>query len=206
LLTLQVGANMGFSYRKSFKAGPLRITASKSGISYSAGVKGVRVTKRANGRVETTLSAPGTGLRYTSNSGGTKRAKPSAKPVPRSAPAQTLRSAPLTPGGIKALYELQYVEAVKQLRAGVPGAELRGRLHSHGLNHPKILKAITDAERHVAKTASQTRDEALAAEAARQLRSGVPRRVVAAWVKQRGVAYWDRGRIMNRAAKISSGN
>ncbi|MGV9990639.1 DUF4236 domain-containing protein [Streptomyces sp. NPDC003374] len=57
--------NMGFSYRKSFKAGPFRVTASKSGISYSAGVKGVRVTKRANGRVQTTLSAPGTGLRYT---------------------------------------------------------------------------------------------------------------------------------------------
>lgn len=56
---------MGFSYRKSFKAGPFRVTASKSGISYSAGVKGFRVTKRANGRVRTTVSAPGTGLRYT---------------------------------------------------------------------------------------------------------------------------------------------
>jgi hypothetical protein len=59
---------MGFSYRKSFKAGPFRVTASKSGISYSAGVKGVRVTKRANGRVQTTISAPGTGLRYTASS------------------------------------------------------------------------------------------------------------------------------------------
>lgn len=60
---------MGFSYRKSFKAGPFRVTASKSGISYSAGGKGVRVTKRANGRVQTTISAPGTGLRYTASSG-----------------------------------------------------------------------------------------------------------------------------------------
>lgn len=59
---------MGFSYRKSFKAGPFRVTASKSGISYSAGVKGLRVTKRANGRVQTTISAPGTGLRYTAHS------------------------------------------------------------------------------------------------------------------------------------------
>lgn len=57
---------MGFTYRKSYKAGPFRITASKSGISYSAGVKGARVTKRADGRTQTTLSAPGTGLRYTS--------------------------------------------------------------------------------------------------------------------------------------------
>ena len=52
---------MGFSYRKSVKMGPFRVTASKSGISYSAGVKGVRVTKRANGKVQTTLSAPGAG-------------------------------------------------------------------------------------------------------------------------------------------------
>jgi hypothetical protein len=67
---------MGFSYRKSFKAGPFRVTASKSGISYSAGVKGARVTKRADGRVQTTLSAPGTGLRYTSTTGGRKTSRP----------------------------------------------------------------------------------------------------------------------------------
>lgn len=56
---------MGVKYRKSFKAGPIRVTASKSGISYSAGVKGARITKRADGRVQTTFSAPGTGLSYT---------------------------------------------------------------------------------------------------------------------------------------------
>jgi Protein of unknown function (DUF4236)/Short C-terminal domain len=63
---------MGIKYRKSFKVGPLRVTASKSGISYSAGVKGARITKRADGRTQTTLSAPHTGLTYTSTS-GTKR-------------------------------------------------------------------------------------------------------------------------------------
>lgn len=62
---------MGLSFRKSFKAGPFRITASKSGISASAGVKGARVTKRANGRVQTTLSAGG--ARYTSTSGAKKK-------------------------------------------------------------------------------------------------------------------------------------
>ncbi len=46
---------MGLSYRKSTKIGPLRITASKSGISYSAGVKGARITKRADGRVQTRI-------------------------------------------------------------------------------------------------------------------------------------------------------
>ena len=65
-------AAMGFSYRKSVKMGPFRMTASKSGVSYSVGVKGARVTKRANGKVQTTVSVPGTGLRYTSTSGARK--------------------------------------------------------------------------------------------------------------------------------------
>ena len=52
-------------YRKSFKAGPIRVTASKSGISYSAGAAGARVTKRASGRVTTKVSVPGTGASFT---------------------------------------------------------------------------------------------------------------------------------------------
>ena len=79
---------MGFSYRKSFKAGPIRVTASKSGVSYSAGVKGARVTKRANGRVQTTVSVPGTGVRYTSTS-----KKPSAQPAAAAAARAARREA-----------------------------------------------------------------------------------------------------------------
>ena len=82
---------MGFTYRKSLKAGPFRVTASKSGISYSAGVKGARVTKRANGKVQTTLSAPGTGLRYTTTSGTRKR---QAKRPAASTPPSARRPAP----------------------------------------------------------------------------------------------------------------
>ncbi|MFF3912680.1 DUF4236 domain-containing protein [Streptomyces sp. NPDC001852] len=78
---------MGFSYRKSFKAGPIRVTASKSGISYSAGVKGARVTKRADGRVQTTLSAPGTGMRYT-----TTASRPTARQTPRNGGPYTVIS------------------------------------------------------------------------------------------------------------------
>lgn len=60
---------MGFSYRKSPKMGPVRLAVSKSGISYSAGVKGAHVTKRADGWTQTTLSVPGTGMRYTTTRG-----------------------------------------------------------------------------------------------------------------------------------------
>jgi hypothetical protein len=83
---------VGFGYRKSFKAGPFRVTASKSGISYSAGVKGARVTKRANGRVQTTLSVPGTGLSYTSTSG--RKAKTAGRQsvqAPRPAPVRAVK-------------------------------------------------------------------------------------------------------------------
>jgi hypothetical protein len=82
---------MGFSYRKSLRAGPFRITASKSGISYSAGVKGARITKRANGKVQTTLSVPRTGLRYTSTSGA--RTRPATRPAATRASTPTRRTA-----------------------------------------------------------------------------------------------------------------
>jgi Protein of unknown function (DUF4236) len=58
---------MGFRYRKSFGSGPFRMTISKRGIGYSVGGKHLRVTKRADGRTQTTAHvAPG--LSYTSSS------------------------------------------------------------------------------------------------------------------------------------------
>ena len=84
---------MGLRYRKSFKAGPLRVTASKSGISYSGGVKGARITKRADRRVQTMLSAPGTGLRCTNTRG--KRSTASHQAVNRQ---QTAPNSGLLPG------------------------------------------------------------------------------------------------------------
>ena len=41
---------MGFSFRKSIKAGPVRVNLSKSGIGVSAGIKGARVGVNANGK------------------------------------------------------------------------------------------------------------------------------------------------------------
>lgn len=49
----------------SQKAGPLRLTLSKSGISVSAKVgKNARITKKANGKMSVSISL-GNGLRYT---------------------------------------------------------------------------------------------------------------------------------------------
>jgi len=57
---------MGFRFRKSINLGPIKMTLSKSGVSTSVGVKGARVTKRADGNVQTTVSVPGTGFSHVS--------------------------------------------------------------------------------------------------------------------------------------------
>ena len=53
---------MGFSYRKSIRLGPFRINASKAGVGWSVGTRGVRTTVTPSGRRYTTFSVPGTGL------------------------------------------------------------------------------------------------------------------------------------------------
>lgn len=55
---------MGLRFRKSFTFGPLRINISKSGIGFSLGVKGFRISRSAKGKTQATVSLPGTGLSY----------------------------------------------------------------------------------------------------------------------------------------------
>lgn len=69
---------MGLRFRKSFGKGPLRVTISNKGVSTSVGVKGARVTKKANGKVSTTVGVPGTGLSYTSTSKSKKKSNVTA--------------------------------------------------------------------------------------------------------------------------------
>ena len=61
---------MGFRYRKSINlGGGFRINLSKSGVGYSWGTKGYRITKTASGKTRRTYSIPGTGLSYVSETG-----------------------------------------------------------------------------------------------------------------------------------------
>lgn len=64
---------MGVRFRKSKKIGPFRISASKSGISTSFGVKGARVTRTAGGKTRVTASVPGTGISWSEQVGGSKK-------------------------------------------------------------------------------------------------------------------------------------
>lgn len=61
---------MGLRYRKSINlGGGFRINLSKSGIGYSWGTKGYRITKKAGGGTRTTYSIPGTGLSWVEEGG-----------------------------------------------------------------------------------------------------------------------------------------
>ena len=75
---------MGFRYRKSINlGGGFKINLSKSGLGYSWGVKGFRLTKTAKGTTRTTASIPGTGLAYISETGKKARIKLSKAQLPR---------------------------------------------------------------------------------------------------------------------------
>ncbi len=67
---------MGFRFRKSIDVlGLFRINFSKSGISFSYGLPGYRVTKMANGKTRKTVSIPGTGISHVTTSGKSKKAE-----------------------------------------------------------------------------------------------------------------------------------
>lgn len=62
---------MGFRFRKSINLGKhFKINLSKSGVGFSAGVKGFRVTRTANGKIRKTVTVPGTGISYVDESKG----------------------------------------------------------------------------------------------------------------------------------------
>ena len=70
---------VGFRLRKSINlGGGFRINISKSGVGYSWGVPGYRITKTAKGSTRTTYSIPGTGLSYTEEhqKSGNKKGNP----------------------------------------------------------------------------------------------------------------------------------
>lgn len=61
---------MGIRFRKSINlGGGFRVNLSKSGVGYSYGVKGARITKTARGTTRKTVGIPGTGIYYTQEEG-----------------------------------------------------------------------------------------------------------------------------------------
>jgi len=80
---------MGIRMRKSINlGGGFRINLSKSGVGYSWGVPGYRVTKTATGKTRKTYSIPGTGIGYVEE--GKKNNK-----YPSTVPAQSQQEVPI---------------------------------------------------------------------------------------------------------------
>lgn len=70
---------MGFNFRKSVKIGPARINVSKSGIGYSVGTKGARISKSAKGKTRITAGIPGAGISYSKSLGGRAKHRTQSK-------------------------------------------------------------------------------------------------------------------------------
>lgn len=65
---------MGLRFRKSINlGGGARLNLSKSGVGFSVGTKGARVTKTAKGTTRTTLTVPGTGVSYVTETKNKKK-------------------------------------------------------------------------------------------------------------------------------------
>lgn len=94
---------MGMRFRKSIRLGKhVRFNLSKSGVGYSIGTKGCRVTKMANGRTRTTTSIPGTGISHVrETSARSKSAAPHTyDPAPAAAAPSSSAPALKTPAVI----------------------------------------------------------------------------------------------------------
>lgn len=78
---------MGLRFRKSINlGGGFRVNLSKSGVGYSWGTKGLRVTKTVKGKSRVTASIPGTGVSYVTESSSKRKKnavrKQEAAPTP----------------------------------------------------------------------------------------------------------------------------
>ena len=107
---------MGWRYRKSINlGGGFRVNLSKSGIGYSWGVKGYRITKTADGRTRHTASIPGTGISYVEEHGpkraGAGGARPQADPLSEYSGVQHIVSA-----GADALRSPEYDQLFSQIK------------------------------------------------------------------------------------------
>ena len=72
---------MGTRFRRSFKVAPgVRVNLNKKSASISFGPKGLKHTVSTTGKSHTTVGIPGTGLSYTTSSGGKSGAQRPTSP------------------------------------------------------------------------------------------------------------------------------
>lgn len=74
---------MGSRFRRSFKIAPgVRVNLNKKSASVSFGPKGLKHTVSTTGKSHTTVGIPGTGLSYTTSSGGKSSGRQTTASIP----------------------------------------------------------------------------------------------------------------------------
>jgi len=141
---------VGFRMRKSIRLAPgVRMSVSKSGVGYSVGAKGYRVTKRARGGVTQTVSLPGTGLSHSqtiSSGAGTRSSRGVATPQ-AAAPAKPGLFAPRAEKDLFDIVRRQNWERLPTLAAAHPDwrpliAALDGLLALSRDDRPRAREAL----------------------------------------------------------------
>ena len=111
---------MAMRYRKSINLGSgVRVNLNKKSLGLSVGGKGLRYSANSSGQRNRTISAPGTGLSYRTNS-GTGSTASRQRPAPPPVVART--SAP-HPGLLAPKAEKQLYQAITQAEAGARAQE-----------------------------------------------------------------------------------
>ena len=117
---------MGFRLHRSTQILPgVRLNFSKSGIGYSTGFKGFRTSHMANGRTRRTVSIPGTGMSWVTESGSNHASTtPASRATAAPAASTTTAAKPswLAPAEEKKLYEAVHGHDVATIRGLADGA------------------------------------------------------------------------------------
>lgn len=139
---------MGFRYRKSIQIIPgLKMNISRSGVGYSVGGKGMRVTRQANGRVTRTVSVPGTGISHQSTLRSAISRSGSRAPAPRSnARATVPLPPPPPPAPHPSLFAPAWEKDLFKAMNATPFQGLAQISRAHGREHAdvRVLAAAVD--------------------------------------------------------------
>lgn len=110
---------MGLRFRKSINLGNgFKVNISKSGIGYSWGTSGFRITKTAKGQTRKTYSIPGTGISYSTQSSTTQHLN-TGHPVPSKNVSQNIPTngtVQLNAGNINSYHSKEYENFLYAIR------------------------------------------------------------------------------------------
>ena len=105
---------MGFRARKSVNFGGFRINFSKSGVGYSYGCRGARVTHTAKGTIRKTLFVPGTGIYWVSETGKKKVKNSNQQNVNNQILVKKIESN--SAEQLVSAQEIEFIKAIKKYR------------------------------------------------------------------------------------------